>query len=116
MTYEELFGKYLEEAEDLTQKGDRVQASEKYWGATVELLKMIGQERDWPHHHHRDLQIIINSLFKETRDAELFSKFDMAQALHANFYEDFLDEDAFRIHSEEVKTLLGKLQKLNGKK
>ncbi|MBI2058613.1 MAG: PaREP1 family protein [Nitrospirae bacterium] len=116
MTYKQLHAKYLKDADRLSKKGDRVQASEKYWGAAAVLLKFIGKERGLPHHHHRDLQIIINRLYDQTKDRDLFVYFDMAQALHANFYEDFLRGVSFRIHVEGAKELIARLQKLNGKK
>lgn len=116
MTYGELFKKYSKEGRALARKGDFVQASEKYWGATAELLKIIAEHRDWPHHKHRDLQVIVNHLFDETGDPDIPTFFDMAQALHANFYEDFLSEKAFRLHARRVSSLHGKLQKLNGRK
>ena len=36
-------------------KGDFVQASEKGWGATAQIVKAIAQERGWSHNSHRDL-------------------------------------------------------------
>lgn len=116
MTYRQLHTKYLREADRLAKKGDRTQASEKYWGAAAVLLKFIGKKRGLPHHHHRDLQIIINRLYDEAKDRDLFVFFDMVQALHANFYEDFLRGASFKIHVDGAKGLIAKLQKLNGKK
>lgn len=116
MTYRELFRKYSREAKALARKGDRVQASEKYWGATAELLKIVAESRDWPHHRHRDLLVVVSRLYGETGDANLARDFDMAQALHANFYEDFMDEKLFRLHTDRVNILIDTLQKLNGKK
>ena len=39
--YLDLNHKYLDEAESLIQKGDYVQASEKFWGAAAEMVKAV---------------------------------------------------------------------------
>jgi len=40
--YQALSDKYLEEAKELLKKGDLIQASEKFWGATASAIKMVG--------------------------------------------------------------------------
>ena len=37
--------KYLQEAEALLDKGDYVQASEKFWGAAAEVVKAVAVKR-----------------------------------------------------------------------
>lgn len=39
--------KYLADAKKLLQQGDYLQASEKYWGAAVQMIKVIGARRGW---------------------------------------------------------------------
>jgi len=39
--YQSLSEKYLGEARELLKKGDLVQASEKFWGATALTIKML---------------------------------------------------------------------------
>jgi len=43
--YQFLSEKYLNEARELLKKGDLVQASEKFWGATALTIKMLGAKR-----------------------------------------------------------------------
>ncbi|MBI2648832.1 MAG: hypothetical protein HYW93_04165 [Thaumarchaeota archaeon] len=43
--YERLNGKYLKEAQQLLDSGDYAQASEKFWGATAEVIKAVAAKR-----------------------------------------------------------------------
>ena len=43
--YERLNGKYLREAEELLEKKDYPQASEKLWGAAAEIVKAVAAGR-----------------------------------------------------------------------
>ena len=66
----------LAQAYEEFAKGDFVQASEKGWGATAQIVKAIAQERGWPHDSHAELATlflyqIVNELRHETGDAEL---------------------------------------------
>lgn len=83
--YLKLHEKYLAEAEELYSKGDLPQAGEKYWGAVAALLNAVAEKKGVPHHSHRDYALLINRLFKETREKEIVVWFRMAEGLHANF-------------------------------
>ena len=43
--YQFLSEKYLDDARELLKKGDLVQASEKFWGATALTIKMLAAKR-----------------------------------------------------------------------
>jgi len=43
--YRRLNGKYLKDAEELLQKGDYAQASEKLWRACAEVIKAVAAKR-----------------------------------------------------------------------
>lgn len=84
----------LEEAAQMLATGDRVQASEKMWGAVVHRLKVIAAERDWPYKGHDDGIMIARYLGREAGNAQIKGLTEAAAALHQNFYEDarYLDE------------------------
>lgn len=84
----------LEEAAQMLATGDRVQASEKMWGAVVHRLKVIAAERDWPYEGHDDGIMIARYLGREAGNAQIKGLTEAAAALHQNFYEDarYLDE------------------------
>jgi hypothetical protein len=107
--YMALNGKYLRDATVLLERGDYPQASEKLWGATAQAVKAIASKRRWRHSSDRDLRNAISRIYKETGDPELLTLFSIAESLHANFYEDYLDGDAVRIYSSKVRELIQKL-------
>ena len=90
--------------------GDVRQASEKGWGAAAQMVKSIAEERGWPHHGHRHLFRVVQRLQDETRELDLRRLFDVASALHTNFYEDWLDAAAVADRLDDVELLLQKLQ------
>jgi uncharacterized protein (UPF0332 family) len=108
--YLRLHEAFLREAEEEYAKGDLVQASEKLWGAVASLLNAIAEIRGWEHHSHRDYDIIVENLFKETGDRELLTCFGMAERLHANFYHNFMSKETFELHRDYVLKLINKLK------
>jgi len=110
--YMKLYERYLKDAEELTAKGDFVQASEKYWGAVTAILNAIGEIRGWDHYTHRDYNVIIENLYEETGDKDLLADFSIAERLHSNFYHNFMRKSAFEYHRERVLRLIEKLRKI----
>ena len=92
-TYREQSRTFLEQAFVELEAGDLHQASEKGWGAAAQMLKAVAAERGWEHGTHRMLFSIVGRLASETQNEELRDLFDSAGALHANFYEGWLDAD-----------------------
>jgi hypothetical protein len=105
-----LNGKYLEDADRLLAAGDYPQASEKYWGATAEAVKALVEARHWRHSSHRDLRSAVSRLYRETDDAKYLDYFSNAEALHANFYEDFLEPEDVRHYATRIRSLVEKLK------
>ncbi len=110
--YLDLFNKYFTKAEELYNKGDLVQAGEKYWGAVVSLLNAIAELRKWPHYSRRDYLEIIENLVEETKEKDLTVYFASAERLHANFYHNFLKRTSFEVHRENTLKLIERLKNL----
>jgi hypothetical protein len=108
--YRRLNGKYLADAEQLLAGGDYVQASEKFWGAVAQMVKLVAASRRWRHSSHRDLRGTVSRLFRETDDQDLLRLFSVAESLHANFYEDYLQPEDVRVYAEDIRRLIEKLQ------
>lgn len=118
--YLKLHEDYLREAEDLYSRGDLTQAGEKYWGAVTALLNAIGELRNWDHYSHRDYNVIIGRLYKETNDKSILVNFRMVEGLHTNFYHNFMSREEFEIHRqtaldfiERLKAIVKELQQNN---
>lgn len=71
--YLKIHEELLKHSDEEYVKGDLVQASEKLWGGAVAaLLNAIAEARGgWEHYSHRDYDVIINRLFRETGDKDL---------------------------------------------
>ena len=104
--------KYLQDGEHLLGEGDLPQASEKFWGATAEAVKAVAEQRGMRHYNHRDLRTTISQLTRETGDTDFLEAFSVAESLHANFYEDFMQAEDVRFYSDRVKSLIDKLKVL----
>jgi len=110
--YRELSEKYFTEAEKFLNKGDYVQASEKLWGSAALMVKAVAAKRGVTISSHGDLFRFIVRLGIEVKDHELRRLFAVANALHQNFYENWLDGEVVKEYAEDVKQLLDKLKKL----
>ncbi len=110
--YSNLMKKYLEEAETFLAKGDYVQASEKLWGASAEIVKVVAAKRGVELRTHRDLWEFVTKLRTELKDPELSRLFLQANYLHQNFYEGILPPEAVTDGAGAVKEFIEKLEKL----
>ena len=107
-----LNGKYLQDAERLLSDGDFPQASEKLWGAVAEAIKTVAATRGWRHFSHRELRNAIQELAEETTDSELRLLFAAAEALHDNFYENWMDGPTVQAHANDARRLIEKVRSL----
>ena len=73
-------------------KGERVQASEKAWGAMAHTLKAIADERGLTYGRHNQalgiLRAILADVTDTTRRRSIRTGFIAAEGLHRNFYDD----------------------------
>ncbi len=81
-------GRMLDHAAEMLAQGDRLQASEKIWGAAAHRLKEIAAERQWPNDSHADGAAIIHHIRRQTGDRRILDRFHIASDAHQNFYED----------------------------
>ena len=86
--YAELSRQYIERADEYLRLGDRVQASEKGWGAVAEAFKSIAETRGWNHNSQRLLNDVAFHLSEEWGRPDVRTLFNAAKDLHINFYED----------------------------
>ena len=104
----------LAQAYEEFAKGDFVQASEKGWGATAQIVKAIAQERGWSHNSHRDLYQVVNALRHETGDAELATLFRAGSTLHVNFYENAYTGETVEDHLRDIERFVERAEGLLG--
>lgn len=102
----------MEQAQTELDSGDLIQASEKAWGATARALKAIAQRRDLRHSGHYDFYQIIRHLEETTGRQDLRRGFQVAEALHANFYNGWMPETYVRDSIADIRQLVADLHLL----
>ncbi len=110
--YAALSREYIERADGYLRAGDRVQASEKGWGAVAVAVKSIAEQRGWNHQGHRLLNDIASLLAEEWGRPDVRRLFIIARDLHINFYEDLMDLGDIAASVGDAKTLLQELETL----
>ena len=96
----------LEHAAEMIEQGDRLQASEKIWGAAAHRLKEIAAERGWPNRSHADGWAIIDYIADQSGDQRIDELFGLASDTHQNFYEDRYSLRRLARRLEQIRTLL----------
>ncbi len=72
------------------EQGDRLQASEKCWGAVVHALKAISQRHGWRHRTHVHNSLIAAHLSELTGDERILLLYGAMETMHRNYYDDVL--------------------------
>ena len=97
----------IEHAQEQLEKGDRLQASEKAWGAVAHKAKVIADRMGWTYDTHTDFHGLKNRIAKLTDDPKTTRRLlSIALHLHTNYYRDQYPLEDIRADLEEVKTLL----------
>ena len=110
--YAELSQWCIDQADGYLRRRNNIQASEKGWGAAAQALKAIAEERGWNHHSHGLIVDLAQQIADEQNNPDLLSLFGSAQALHVNFYENWLSANVVETYLNAVKTLLPELERI----
>ena len=78
----------LDHAERMVRAGDRLQASEKVWGAVAHTLKEVADGRGWPYNNHGDAVVITGYVADQVKNDEIRFLYAVVSNLHRNFYLD----------------------------
>ena len=113
--HREISAQFLDHAEDEFRKGDLLQASEKAWGAVSHYVNSVARQHKWPVGSHKQLIENANRLIGQDPDHGSHRRrlLRSVEALHANFYQAYLDEDSVREGIDDAKELIEALEALN---
>ena len=81
----------LDHAARMIEDGDRIQASEKMWGAFAHRIEAIAAQRGWECTAHDDLRVITEHIARRTGNDRIADLYHLANSAHQNFYKDRLD-------------------------
>ena len=105
--------RFLDHATKELDNRNRLQASEKVWGAVSHALKAVGERRGWDHKAHLNLLDMSAHLGKEFDQAGRFDLLtDSANGMHTNFYENDFGEDRIRRSIEFAKEFVDRLDQV----
>ena len=93
-------------------RGDRLQASKKAWGAAAHAVEAVAASRGWNHNSHRLLFDIVDQVSRDVENPRLRSLFQTANSLHQNFYENWQPDGSVQAGINEVKQLVGLLDEI----
>ena len=110
--YIDLKDRYLKEAKELIANGNYLQAGEKLWGASAEIVKAVAAKGGKMLTTHKSIADYVVELDKEHPEWNLIDAFSIAQGLHVNFYEDELPKRYVERGYEIVKEFVDKLESL----
>ena len=81
---------FLLESDREFESGERLQASEKLWGAAAHSVIAVAQRLDWPVAKHSHLRTGVRRLARRSGDENLTHGFAAGERFHVNFYHDFM--------------------------
>ena len=110
--YLDLNNKYINDSDEYLRTGDYVQASEKSWGAMVTIAKAIASQRNKTIKTHEGIKFFLAQIARELKDESINNTILIADALHQNFYEDWLTPDTVIQDAKIVEKLIKKLKPL----
>ena len=83
---------FLVRSEQEFDAGERLQASEKLWGAVAHAILAVAQQRGWQFGSHHDLVQAARNISAELADTSVYDRFRRTRRLHANYYQGFLGD------------------------
>ena len=83
---------FLTQSDAEFAEGDRLQASEKLWGAATHAVIAVAQQRAWRHGSHRAMKEAVTKISDEHDDIGIKSGFAAAEKFHSNFYHDHMED------------------------
>lgn len=96
----------LDQADHELMAGDLLQSSEKLWGATSHALKAFCESRGWRHGKYAQRQEAVKRLSVERQDESISLSFKIAEACHANFYNDWLTAEELEENRQSIHRLI----------
>ncbi len=104
---------YRQATEELARRDFR-QASEKAWGAAAQAIKAVGEQRGIDHDSHRGLYNVLNAFLADNDyDETVRYGFGVANELHKNFYEGYLDAMGVEKRVEDVGRMIERIAELS---
>ena len=107
--------RFIQHARDELNRGHRLQASEKAWGALTQMLKAHGQQRGWLNlTSHRTVGHIARQLAAEYGDPDISEAYIAGTEAHENFYENYMRLPQIKATITTIANVLPRLESALG--
>lgn len=109
--YEKLTFYYYKNAKEYFKQKEYSKAGEALWGSIniyLKIISLIVSNKPLPA-GHKEIRLYVQNLANSLRDHDLYMLYKKAEKLHANFYQNFLDEEEFIEYFNFSEQLLKKI-------
>lgn len=104
---------YYRNYNDYLQRENYAKASEMLWGIINNIASILSiLNGGKPISKHDELRRFINNIASMLRDSDIVEWYSACEALHANYFHDFMDKEMFehyRLHAEKLINILQQL-------
>ena len=108
-----LAAKLMDDAGREIAAGELVQGSEKLWGAASQAMKAYCASHSKPHGKYAQRRHAALELAEERGDDSIRLAFKLAESCHANFYNDWMEQEDLDSHVSDIRSFVEKI--LNAK-
>ena len=102
----------MEQAAEELEMGDRLQASEKVWGAEQHALAAVGKERGWATEDYYAKSNVALHLSEEFSDSSIRILHRNFNTYHKNYYQNDIDALEIRNAIKEVEQFVNELENI----
>ena len=108
--------RFIEHARDELAKDERLQASQKIWGAEQHALVAVGKTRGWRTENYQHKDAIAYHLAEEFRKGHIQERHDSYDRYHVNFYQNHLaDERAIETAIDSAEQFVNDMEDIRAK-
>ena len=104
--------RFLQQAREELAKSERLQASDKIWGAASHAIAAVGKERGWLTDDYFPKENIAYHLSEEFNNPALHSMYDTFTRNHVNFYQNNMDAGAIGFGISQAEEFVDAIQRI----
>lgn len=108
-TYTRLAETLMNQAGREIADGDLVQGSEKLWCVASQALKAYCASHRMPHGKYAQRRHAALELAEKRGDEAIRLAFKLAESCHANFYNDWMEQEDLDSHLADIRTFVDKV-------
>ena len=110
--YKETRDHYLSNAVKLMENKKYRKASELFWGAITQAIKLLASLDGRYMVHHSEIEDYVEEISKKTKDPNLLTEFQRLSILHTNFYDPVIADKRFIFYHKDTMRFLSRIEKL----